>query len=129
MNRDYNVILTKQLQKFRKDRHYTHQYIADYLQVSRAAYTNYENAVRLPDVFTLDKLARLYNVSIEAFLYPPELYNTFKEFHDLPYESGKIPDIEFSSDELQLIYNYRHLNEVEKEELVHISEYKVEKCS
>lgn len=126
MNKQYTIILKEQLKKLREDRHYTHQYVADYLQVSRTAYTNYENATRLPDVFTLDKLARLYNVSIEAFFYPPELYNSFKDTHSLSYEEGRIPDIELSPEELKLIYHLRQLSERDKNEIIHMAEYKTE---
>ena len=94
MDKQYNVILKEQMRKFREDRNYSHQYVAQYLQLTRSAYTNYENGFRLPDIFILDKLARLYNVSIEAFLYPPTLYNSFKELHNLSYDHDRVPDIQ-----------------------------------
>lgn len=42
--------------------------IAKYLGITRAAYTNIENGKRETDYKTLDKLARLFNVSIDYLL-------------------------------------------------------------
>ena len=124
MDKQYNVILKEQMRKFREDRNYSHQYVAQYLQLTRSAYTNYENGFRLPDIFILDKLARLYNVSIEAFLYPPTLYNSFKELHNLSYDHDHVPDIQLDENEKRLIYFFRQLSDRDKDELLHLADYK-----
>ncbi|MCI6018313.1 MAG: helix-turn-helix transcriptional regulator [Schaedlerella sp.] len=124
MDKQYNVILKEQMRKFREDRNYSHQYVAQYLQLTRSAYTNYENGFRLPDIFILDKLARLYNVSIEAFLYPPTLYNSFKELHNLSYDHDRVPDIQLDENEKRLIYFFRQLSDRDKDELLHLADYK-----
>jgi len=124
---DFNSnIIKEQLKKYREDRNYNHAFIASYLQVARSTYTNYENGVRFPDVLTLDKLARLYNVSIEAFLYPEELYNSFKELHNLPYDHDRIPEIELNRDEKHLLYYFRQLTQNNQKEVSHIVQYKAE---
>lgn len=125
MEKQYSVILQEQLKRFREERQYTQEYVANYLKVSRTTYTNYENATRLPDVFTLDRLARLYNISVEAFLYPPKLYNTFKELHNLSYDHGKIPDIALADIEKELIYLFRDMDKIAQEEIIYLSKYKV----
>ena len=124
MDKQYNVILKEQMRKFREDRNYSHQYVAQYLQLTRSAYTNYENGFRLPDIFILDKLARLYNVSIEAFLYPPTLYNSFKELLNLSYDHDRVPDIQLDENEKRLIYFFRQLSDRDKDELLHLADYK-----
>ena len=124
MDKQYNVILKEQMRKFREDRNYSHQYVAQYLQLTRSAYTNYENGFRLPDIFILDKLARLYNVSIEAFLYSPTLYNSFKELHNLSYDHDHVPDIQLDENEKRLIYFFRQLSDRDKDELLHLADYK-----
>lgn len=121
---EYNAILRQQLKKFRDEYQYEQKDVAKYLNITRSAYANYENSDRLPDIFAMDKLARLYNVSIEAFLYPPSLYNTFKENHQLSYDQNKIPDIELSPVERKLLYHFRALNEAEQKEIIFLTEYK-----
>jgi len=123
---EYNNIIKDQLKKYREDRKYNHSFVASYLQVARSTYTNYENGIRLPDVVTLDKLARLYNVSIEAFLYPEELYNSFKELHNLSYDHDRLPEIDLNKEEKHLLYYYRQLTRKNKKEISHIVQYKVE---
>jgi len=121
-----NNIIREQLKKYRDDRCYSHSFVASFLQVARSTYTNYENGVRFPDVLTLDRLARLYNVSIEAFLYPEELYNSFKELHNLPYDHNRIPTIELDREEQLLIYYFRQLTPDNQNEVSHIIKYKFE---
>ncbi len=121
-----HTILTEQLIRFRHERDYTQTDVADKLNITRAAYTNYETGIRLPDIFILDQLAILYNVSMEAFLYPPKLYNKFKELHSLPYDRGLAPDIGLDEDEKLLIYHYRQLSARDQKELLHLAEYKSE---
>lgn len=125
MENEYHVLLKEQLRKFREDRNYTQQYVSNYLQVTRAAYTNYENGVRLPDIYTLDKLARLYNISIEAFLYPKQLYNTYKELHNLSYDHGRIPEVGMDEKEKLMISRFRELSQRDQDELLHLADYKI----
>lgn len=117
-------ILKDQLKYYRENRNYSQKTVADYLQISRTAYTNYEIGCRTPDIFILDKLARLYSVAIEAFLYPKSLYNTFSYLKDTAYEQHKAPAIELNNDETELIFNYRKLNSKDQQELNHLAEYK-----
>ena len=46
----------------------TQQSVADYLNISRASYTNIENGKRDPDTQTLIKLAELFSVSIDCLV-------------------------------------------------------------
>lgn len=56
------------LKKFRKERGFTQQEVADYLNVGRSSYTKYESAVHIPDIYVLDKLATLFNVTIDELV-------------------------------------------------------------
>ena len=69
------------LRRLRKDRGYTQQMLADYLGVSKQAYSNYELGKRTPDISILSKLAKFYQVPIESFLSETEI----------PTNSTKIP--------------------------------------
>ena len=117
-------IIREQLKYYRESRNYSQQTVADYLQISRSAYTNYEIGCRVPDIFTLDRLARLYSVAIESFLYPKRLYNTLTYLQENAYVQNKVPATELDAEETALIYNYRKLSPRDKMELPHIADYK-----
>ena len=46
----------------------TQQNVADYLGISRVAYTNYENDNREPDIKTLIKIADYFSVSLDELI-------------------------------------------------------------
>lgn len=100
-------IISERLKFYREDRGYTQQAIAAHLNISRTAYANYETGLRMPDIFTLDSLARLYGVAIEAFLYPKKIYNSFESSMNYSYPSGRIPAIKLSTDEKLMLLAYR----------------------
>lgn len=56
------------LKKLRKIHEATQQTVADYLGITRSAYSNIENDNRDPDTKTLLKLADYYNVSVDYLL-------------------------------------------------------------
>lgn len=53
------------LKTHRKQHGYTQQEVADILEISRQAYSNYEHGKRLPSLPVLIKLADLYHVSLD----------------------------------------------------------------
>lgn len=52
------------------------QIVADYLEITRQAYSNYENGNRAPDNEMLLKLAEYFNVSVDYLLRGPEKEKT-----------------------------------------------------
>lgn len=62
------TILSERLAKARTKKGYTQQQIAEFLECNRATVTNYENGKRTPDVDTIVKLAKLYEVSADYLL-------------------------------------------------------------
>ncbi|MDF2951928.1 MAG: transcriptional regulator, family [Anaerocolumna sp.] len=56
------------LYQLRTSHSYTQKFIADYLNMTRAAYGHYENGKRTPNYQTLLKLAKLYQVDINDFI-------------------------------------------------------------
>lgn len=56
------------LTTLRKEFHVTQQQVADYLGISRQAYSNYESGKREPDYETLLKLGEYFNCSIDYLL-------------------------------------------------------------
>ena len=58
----------KHLKELRLQRKLTQQDVADYLNISRSAYTNYETDRRGPDKDTLLKLSEFFDVSIDYLM-------------------------------------------------------------
>ena len=56
------------LTTLRKEFHVTQQQVADYLGISRQAYSNYESGKREPDYEPLLKLGEYFNCSIDYLL-------------------------------------------------------------
>lgn len=64
-----NNDLGTKLKMLRKQRGYNQQYLADKFLVTRGTISNWEIGKRIPDINTLNKLATLYDVSMD-FLVP-----------------------------------------------------------
>ena len=62
---DMNYILSRNLKKFRLQKNYTQQQVADILGVSTHTVSRWECSTTLPDVTILPEIARLYCVSID----------------------------------------------------------------
>lgn len=59
--------LSNVLKKLRHSHEMTQQEVADYLGITRQAYSRYESSIREPDMETLNKLATLYKVGPQVF--------------------------------------------------------------
>jgi transcriptional regulator with XRE-family HTH domain len=56
------------LKQLREEKGYTQEYIAEYLGVKQQTYSRYENNVSEPDIETIHKLVKLFNVSADYLL-------------------------------------------------------------
>ena len=56
------------LKKYRTDKGVSQQAVADFLEITRQAYSNYENGNRAPDTETLLKLAEYFDTTVDALL-------------------------------------------------------------
>ena len=56
------------LKALRKEKGVSQQAVADYLGITRQAYSNYENGNRVPDYETLLKLAEYFETTVDALL-------------------------------------------------------------
>lgn len=61
-------MLGKRLEELRTEKRMTKKEVADYLQIDQSTYGKYELGKRQPDYETLDKLANLFNVSVDYIL-------------------------------------------------------------
>lgn len=62
------ILFSDRLTSIRKKREYTQQRVADYLGITRPAYTAYERGTRQPDFNTLIRLADFFEVSTDYLL-------------------------------------------------------------
>lgn len=62
------VIDLIRLKELRKEIKYTQRDVANYLGITQPAYANYENGSRQADYNTLNKLADLFNASVDYIL-------------------------------------------------------------
>ncbi|OTP12509.1 hypothetical protein A5844_000742 [Enterococcus sp. 10A9_DIV0425] len=65
----------EKLKSLRADSNRTQQQVADFLGITRAAYSHFENGRNEPDAETIVKLAELFNVSTDYLLGRKETEN------------------------------------------------------
>jgi len=68
-------VLRDRLRKLRADKDLTQQDMADFLGITRPAYTAYESGRRQPDNESLSKLADFFNVSVDYLLGRTDIKN------------------------------------------------------
>lgn len=91
----------EKLKLLRKEKGLKQIDVANYLQVSRQAYSSYENESREPDLETLKKLSAFFNVSIDELI-GNDQFNWKKEL--------KSENLFFDNKETELIKAFRSLN-------------------
>ena len=99
-----NIQLVENLYRLRKAHHYTQQEISDLLNISRQAYSNYENGTRLPDLETACVIAYYFQISLDQLVrvglhpekpadpfasLPKDMQDFLSDYHCLPYEKQK----------------------------------------
>ena len=132
-----NIQLAKNLKYLREKAKLKQDDMGDIINLTRQAYSNYENLQRTPDIDTLMILANYYKVSLNDLIFCnlSESYTPFEGLSegDIPYifsksektvtnkKTGKIeklnPTIYLSESELDMILKFRDLPP-EKQELI-----------
>jgi len=110
--------LEKMLKNLRLACGFTQYQVADVLNIDRSTYTYYESGKTSPDIATLRRIATLFSIPPEAFLFP-EKYGEM-DIKKLRVRSFKIPRIdpqrigeltaeerELTAEERELIAAYR----------------------
>jgi Predicted transcriptional regulators len=62
-------IVGKNIKRFREDKHITQEELAEHLNVSRQAVSNWECGKTEPDIETLHKIATFLDISVEELIY------------------------------------------------------------
>lgn len=63
-----NIQLAANLQRLRKDHHFTQTQFSKKLNISRQAYSNYETGKRIPDLDIIIRIANIYHISLKICL-------------------------------------------------------------
>ncbi|WP_107841690.1 helix-turn-helix domain-containing protein [Metasolibacillus meyeri] len=99
-------MLSIRLKSLRKEFGKTQQDVADYLGVTRPAYTAYEIDKRSPDHETLSKLATLYNVSVDYLLGRTDNKNPSDQYEIQTIAAHKEGE-EWTEEELKTIEEFK----------------------
>ena len=78
----------KMIAKVRNDRGYSQQRLADKLNLSKQAISNYETGKREPDYVTLEAIADALNVPITMLISPEEQAQALKEIYATYPQAG-----------------------------------------
>ena len=111
-----NIQLAKNLRSLRDMNNLTQDDLSDMLNISRQAYSNYENSKRTPDLDSLMRLSAFYHVTLDQ-LVNGNLSNSSQIFAEekVPYYMAL--DIEtcntiyLKKDETELITKFRSLSD------------------
>ncbi len=111
------------LRNLRESYGYKQYDISKYLSLSHQAYSNYEIGTRTPDVSTLLKLAKFYNVDFNlliAALIPSDLD------HINPSSNSDTFNIyrNLSSTEFEMLQNFRKLSTGDQEDILEFAKIK-----
>ena len=120
-------MLSKTLKKLRENCGYTQQQVADALSIERSTYTYYETGKTTPDINTIIKLSKIFNVSY-IDIFEEEEKHPQHSFSDVAeYEHSNLKNLvhiyELSKLEKSLISLFRLLPIDEQKKLVlHLTE-------
>lgn len=77
------------LRLLRQEKEVSQQEVADYLQITRQAYNNYENGKREPDYEILLKLSEYFNVSVDYLVRGETSAERGKEIDNIYFDFAK----------------------------------------
>ncbi len=109
-------MISKTLKKLRENNGYTQQQVANALNIERSTYTYYETGKTTPDINTIIKLAKIFNISYTEMLENEEKENrkSLKDSCDDLYTCYDSKDFDYvyelSKKEKTLISLYRVLS-------------------
>jgi transcriptional regulator with XRE-family HTH domain len=109
--------LSDRLKSLRISHNLTQKELGAYLNVTRQAYSHYENGTRVPDFQTLELLAQLYHVSIDYLLtsYHSEAFLPGNQVEET-YEASALEGL--TKEEQTLLSLFSSLPNEEKEDFM-----------
>lgn len=115
-----NIQLSENLKYYRTLNDYTQKALAQILNISRQAYSNYELGKRDPDIDTLVRLCKLYHITLdELVIHPFSSKPQFLREDAIPYYTAVIPDtsdyIYLTKEECSFLCQYRKASKEEQQ--------------
>lgn len=111
----FNIQLTTNLRRLRKEHDLRQAQIAEKLNISRQAYSNYETGKRIPDLDMLVRISEIYGVTLEQLLTQTCTKDGVINEITGPFAPGIVADagsaVYLSEDEIKLILQYRNADE------------------
>lgn len=102
--------MIKNLKKLRKTHGISQQHLGEIIGVSQQSVNKYENHNIEPDIYTLSRIAKYFNTSIDYLVGNTEINHVIEEVH--PYD--------LNDNEISLVESYRKLSDSEKESILMI---------
>ena len=113
-----NIQLAANLRRLRTDHNYTQAQIGEQLNISRQAYSNYENGKRIPDIDMLIRIADIYEVTLEQLLTQTCTKTGIVNESSGPYFASRIiasgDTLYLTGEEINLVAHYRNAGEDER---------------
>jgi len=113
-------MIKENLRILREQNGLTQAQVANVLQISRSTYTYYEMGRTKPDINTLKKLGRLYDISMDTLMeYSREKSSAVLHDNSLIYTSNRLMS-ELNPREQNLLMAFRLMGEKEREKIMDI---------
>lgn len=113
-----NIQLAANLRRLRKEHNYTQMQIAEKLNISRQAYSNYETGKRIPDIDMLIRIADIYQVTLEQLITQTCTKTGIINETSGPYFTGMIVEsadtIYLTKEEVELLTHFRNADKDER---------------
>lgn len=93
-------MLSKKLKELRTQQKKTQKQVAEYLNITREAYTQYETGARKPDYETIQKLADFFNVSLDV-LHGREIKPDVPEKREIKLSEKEMKDIKRKAESIK----------------------------
>ncbi len=132
-------MISSKLKKLREACGFTQQQVADILQIDRSTYSYYETGKTTPDLKTIKKLIKIFNISYMDILENDEPFintkvndisnSSYYNYNCNYHSNSKINNSDYipklTKDEKNLIMAYRLLSNEEKENILKLVKAKV----
>lgn len=104
-----NIQLADNLKRYREYYGFTQQTLADKINISRQAYSNYETGKRSPDAEVLDKLCDIYSISLDQLVRQPfSVENREPSFsYQVCYRQDSKDTLYLTNEEIRFVMEYR----------------------
>ena len=118
------MALTSRLKSLREIHNLTQQDLSTYLNISRQGYSHYENGNRIPDFHVLERIASLYDLTIDELLAPCN--STASDSEKVVRETPSPRAVEGLSRRNQIFLNlFSELSQEDKEDFIDLVSIKL----